>query len=134
MYIGNKSPHVVLDEKTPKEVFTSEKLDISHLRIFGCLVYIHIPKEKRTKMEPSRNKGNFVDYSEISKAFRIYVPSERHVEVSQDVTFHEEVAFKRSKELECDPETKKAEASISKDHDDDFSPFDVQRENPAEHA
>ena len=34
VYIQNKSLHAVLDEKTPKEVFTGEKPDISHLRIF----------------------------------------------------------------------------------------------------
>ena len=53
MYIQNISLHAVLDEKTPEEVFTGEKLDISHLWIFGCPVYIHIPKRKRYKMEPS---------------------------------------------------------------------------------
>ena len=99
MYIHNKILHVVLDEKTLEEVFTSQKPDISHLRIFGCLVYIHIPKEKRTKMENSGEKGTFVSYSETSKAFKIYVPGERHVEVSQDVIFHDEATFKRSKEL-----------------------------------
>ena len=66
-------------EKTREEVFTGEKLDISHIWIFGCHVYIHIPKEKRTKMEPSRKKGVFVGYSETSKEFRIYVPGKRHV-------------------------------------------------------
>ena len=51
--------------------------------IFGYLdVYMHIPKEKRTKMEPYGKKGTFVGYSETSKEFRIYVPGERHVEVS----------------------------------------------------
>ena len=50
------------------------------------------------------------------------------------MTFHEEAAFKRSKELECDLETKEAEAPISKDHDDDSSPSDVYRENPRNHA
>ena len=112
-YIQNRSLHAVLDEKTPKEVFTGEKADISHLRIFGCPMYIHIPEEKRTKMEPSVKKGNFVNYSETSKIFRIYVPSERHVEVSRDVTFHEEASFKRSKELEYDPETKDIEIPTS---------------------
>ena len=82
VYIQNRSPHAVLDEKTPKEVFTGEKPDISHLRIFGCPVYIHIPKEKRTKMEPSRKKGTFVGYSETSNTFKIYVLGERRVEVS----------------------------------------------------
>ena len=45
-------------------------------------------------MEPSGKKGTFVGYSESSKAYRIYVPGETHVEVNQDVTFHEEDAFK----------------------------------------
>ena len=89
--------------KTPEEVFTAEKPDIPHIQIFGCIVYIHIPKENRTKMEPFGKKGTFVGYNETSKAFIIYVPSERHVEVSWDVTFHEEGAFKRSNKLEYDP-------------------------------
>ena len=42
LYIQNRSLHEVLDEKTPEEVFTGEKPDISHFWIFGCHVYIHI--------------------------------------------------------------------------------------------
>ena len=53
-------------------------------------------------MKPFRKRGTFVGYIESSKAYKIYVPSERHIEVSRDVTFHEEVAFKRSEELQCD--------------------------------
>ena len=64
-------------------------------------------------MEFSSKNGTFVGYSETSKEFRIYVPGERHVEVSRDVTFHEEETFKRSKELEYDPETDENEAPIS---------------------
>ena len=60
VYIQNISLLVLLDEKTPKEVFIGEKPNMPHLRIFGCPVYFHIPKEKRTKMEPSGNKGTFV--------------------------------------------------------------------------
>jgi hypothetical protein len=35
-----------------EEVFSWIKPEVGHLRIFGCPVYIHVPKEKRTKMEP----------------------------------------------------------------------------------
>ena len=85
-------------------------------------------------MESSQKKGTFVGYSETSKEFRIYVPAERHVEVNQDVNFHDEETFKWSNELECDPEIEEDETPISEDHDDDSSPSDVQKENPAEHA
>lgn len=38
-----------------------------------------------------------VGYSESSKAFRVYIPGQRYVEVSRDVKFEEDIAFKKSK-------------------------------------
>jgi hypothetical protein len=73
----------------------------------------------RTKLEPSRKKDTFVGYSETSKAYRIYVPGKKYVEVSRDVTFHEEVAFCRSKELPCD--TKEQEAPSLEPSDSQLS-------------
>jgi hypothetical protein len=89
VYIQNRSPHVILGEKTPEEAFTGKNPEVGHLRIFRCSVFIHIPKEKRTKMDPSGKKCFFVGYSETSKAYIIYVPGQRFIEVSRDVTFHE---------------------------------------------
>jgi uncharacterized membrane protein YvbJ len=111
VYIQNRSPHAILGNETPEEAFTCEKLDVGHLRIFGCPVYIHVPKDKRTKMEPSGKKGIFVGYSETSKAYRIYIPGKRHIEVSRDVSFHEEAAFKCSKELQLDTKIEEPKAS-----------------------
>ena len=91
-----------MGDKTPEEKFTGVKPAVGHLRIFGCPVYIHVPKEKRSKMEPSGKKGIFVGYSETSKAYWIYIPGQRYIEVSRDVTFHEEVAFHRSREIPLD--------------------------------
>ena len=51
------TPHRVLENKTPEEFFSDKKPEVNHLRIFGCPKYIHIPKEKRTKLDPSRKKG-----------------------------------------------------------------------------
>ena len=53
VYVQNHTPHRVLKKKTLEEVFSSKKPEVIHLRIFGCPVYIHIPKEKRTKSDPS---------------------------------------------------------------------------------
>ena len=62
---------------TLEEAFTRVKPEMGHLRIFGCPVYIHVPEEKRTKLEPSGKKGTFVGYSESSKAYRIYILGSR---------------------------------------------------------
>ena len=59
---------------TLEEAFTGEKPKIGHLRIFGCPVYVHIPQERRTKLDPSGRKVVHVGYSESAKAYRIYIP------------------------------------------------------------
>jgi hypothetical protein len=49
-----------------------------------------------------------VRYSETSKAYQIYVPRKKYIEVSRYVSFHEEAAFCCSIELPCDTEEKEA--------------------------
>jgi len=99
VYVQNRSTHQALDFKTLEEVFTGKKPNISHFRIFGCPLYFHVPKEKRNKLEASGKKRIFVGYSENSKAYRIYVPGQRDVEVSHDVSFDEDTALGKAKDL-----------------------------------
>jgi hypothetical protein len=100
VYIQNRFPHAILKDETREEVFSGIKPELWHLRIFGCPIYIHVPKEKRTNMEPSENKGVFVGYNENSKDYMIYVPGQRQIEVIMHVNFHEVVTFKKSRELQ----------------------------------
>jgi hypothetical protein len=95
--LQNRLSHSALGLKTPEEMFTRKKPEVSHLKIFGCPVFIHIPKKKRNKLDPSRKKGIFVGYCEVSKAFRIYIPGQHHIEINRDVTFDEDAALKKSK-------------------------------------
>jgi hypothetical protein len=83
-------------------MFTGKKPEVSHLKIFGCPVFIHIPKEKRNKLEPSGKKGIFVGYCEVSKAFIIYIPGHRHIEISRDVTFYEDATLKKSRRCQLE--------------------------------
>ncbi len=45
-YLVNRSPSLALEDKTPQEVWTGKKPSLSHLRVFGCDAYVHVPKEK----------------------------------------------------------------------------------------
>ena len=62
---------------TPEEAFSGTKPDVSHLKVFGSSVYVHIPKDKRSKLDPSSKKGIFVGYSKSVKAYRIYIPGKK---------------------------------------------------------
>jgi transposase InsO family protein len=70
VYVQNKSPHRILGDKTPKVTFPGVKPEIGHLRIFGCPIYIHVPVEKRTKLEPSEQKAYLWDITRLQRHTR----------------------------------------------------------------
>jgi hypothetical protein len=51
-YIQNKEPHRSVEYKTPFEAWTCDKLDVTHLHIFGSREWAHIPSEKRKELDP----------------------------------------------------------------------------------
>ena len=71
--ILNYTPCMYVGKKTLEKMFLGERTEVCHLKIFGCHVYIHIPKEKRSRLDPSGKKGLFVGYSEKPKDYRIYI-------------------------------------------------------------
>jgi hypothetical protein len=95
VYVQNRLSHSALGLNPPEEMFTGKKPEVSHLKIFRYPVFIHIPKEKRNKLEPSGKKGIFVGYCEVSKAFRIYIPGHHHIEIIMDVSFDEDATLKK---------------------------------------
>jgi hypothetical protein len=120
-------PHAILKDKTPEWVFLGIKHEVGHLRIFGCPMYIHVPKEKRMKMETSGKKGVFVGYIENYKDYRIYVPCHRKIKVIIYVNFHEDAAFKKSRELRHESEAVQPASPSSETEESDD-----QREEPHE--
>jgi hypothetical protein len=77
VYVQNRSPHQILKNMILEEAFTGVKPEVGLFRIFGCPIYIHVPKGMRTKLDPSGRKGTFVGYNESLKAYQIYIPGQR---------------------------------------------------------
>ena len=71
-YVQNRCPHRVLGMSTLEEAFTGKKPDISHLKIFGSYVYIHVTKDGRKKLEPTAEVGIFVEYIETPYNYHVY--------------------------------------------------------------
>jgi hypothetical protein len=113
VYVQNRIPHKVLENMTPEEMFLGEKPKVCHLRIFVCPVFVHVPKEKRTKFDPSGNNGIFVGYNDTSKAYMIYIPGHWKVEISRDVTFDESAFFNKSKH-DCAKEVHEEENEVTR--------------------
>jgi len=78
-YLVNRSPSSALEDKTPQDVCTGKKLSLSHLRVFGCDVYVHVPKEKRTKLDSESENCIFIGYKDALKGYKIWNPITRKV-------------------------------------------------------
>ena len=74
VYVQKHCPHRILGMSTPEEAFSAKKPDISHLRIFGSPVYIHVTKDARKKLESTAEVGIFVGYTDTPNNYRVYFP------------------------------------------------------------
>ena len=101
VYVLNRTGNSGQEGKTPYELWYNKTPNISHLKLFGSEVYVHIPKEKRRKWDQKGRKGIFVGYSEETKGYRICFDG-REVSLSRDVIFKEatEIEIKNEKEKE----------------------------------
>jgi hypothetical protein len=60
VYVQNKSLYLTLKNITLKEAFTGLKHEIEHFRRSRCPVYFHVPKEKKSNLDPSRRNHMFM--------------------------------------------------------------------------
>ena len=56
------------------EKFTGRKPDMSHLKVFGCIAYVHIQDELRSKLDPKAEKCIFLGYSLEQKRYKVFQP------------------------------------------------------------
>jgi hypothetical protein len=89
VYLLNRSPTTSLKMKVPQEAWSGTKLNVSHLRTFGCITYVHIPSKLRKKFDDRSEKCIFTSYSEISKAYKLYNPISKKLILNRDVKFLE---------------------------------------------
>ena len=102
VYVQNRCPHRVLGMSTPEEAFSGKKLDISHLKIFGSPIYIHVTKDARKKLEPTAEVGILVGYTETPHNYRMYFPDSRMTVVRWDIKFYEDKSMRLSLERELE--------------------------------
>lgn len=72
---------------TPEEVWTGIKVDLSHLKIFGSRLMVHVPKQRRKKWDPKSSKLIFVGYDSDKKGYRCIDSNSKKLTVSRDVIF-----------------------------------------------
>ena len=90
VYLRNRSPTVSLKQVTPYERWIGEKPDVSNLRVFGCVAYVHVAREKRSKLDAKSRRAIFVGYPDGTKGYKLFDVSNGVFIRSRDVVFAEE--------------------------------------------
>jgi hypothetical protein len=64
---GEYVSFIDVSQKTPHEVWSCKNPSVSHLKVFGCDAFVHVPKEKRSKLYKKVVKCIFIGYKEGMK-------------------------------------------------------------------
>ena len=88
-YLINRSPSVPLAFEIPERVWTNKEVSYSHLKVFGCRAFAHVPKEQRTKLDDKSIPCIFIGYGDEEFGYRLWDPVKKKVIRSRDVVFRE---------------------------------------------
>jgi hypothetical protein len=93
-YLTNRLPTKILNHKTPLDTLKQHiPVPSSHSllpRVFGCVVYVHLPPRVRNKLEPRAIKCVFLGYGTTQKGYRCFDPIANRMYTTMDCEFFEE--------------------------------------------
>lgn len=98
IYVLNRTRKTSVEGKSPHELWYGRKPRTSHLRIIASECYVHVPKQKRKKMDSKAVKGYLIGY-DTEERYRIYVKENHGLLLSRDVKFNERT-------IHCDEDAK----------------------------
>ncbi|GKD42305.1 retrovirus-related pol polyprotein from transposon TNT 1-94 [Tanacetum coccineum] len=97
--------------------------DISYFHVFGCPVFIHNHKDHLGKFDAKADDGYFLEYSSVSKAFRVYNTRRQQIKETYHVTFDESMEAIRFTNTSVD--------EIRIDDSSRYPPDEFQEDNPS---
>jgi hypothetical protein len=73
----------------PGQVYTCKPPQLGYLKVFSCLTYIYISREKSGKLRQRVEQRIFVGYDDVSKTYQVYNLQIRKIVVTKDIIFNE---------------------------------------------
>ena len=80
---------IAVRQVTSFERFFGQKPDVSHVRVFGCIAFKHIPDAKQRKLDKKSCKCVFVGYPEGTKGYKLYDLEKKSFVRIPDIIFQE---------------------------------------------
>ena len=78
-HVVNLSPCHHLDGGYPKKAWCDRPSSYEHLRVFGCRAFVHVPMDKRTKLDSRSRECILLGYRADEFDYRLYDPISKKV-------------------------------------------------------
>lgn len=98
-YLINRSPSSAIEGRIPQEQWSGKSVDYSFLKVFGCIAYMLVGKEKRDKLSPKSQKCAFVGYGGDDYGYRLWDYEHNKIIRSRDVVFNEKCMYKQREDV-----------------------------------
>jgi hypothetical protein len=82
-YLKNRSPSRCLEGVILLEAWNGKKPNVSHLKVFGSIVFVHKPKELRSKLDRKTTQGLFVGYKR--KSYMVLISAQMKLYINKDI-------------------------------------------------
>ena len=133
----NLSPLAPLDSNIPERVWTGKDVSYKHLRVFGYRAYVHIPKDKRSKLDDKAKECIFLGYGHEEFGYILWDLVARKLIRSRDVIFLEDHIFgnaEKSNEPQSSPKIPIIPTSVSPTvvHNDHGGAGETNTDSPIE--
>lgn len=89
VHVCNRLPSAAVKYRTPFELWMGRIPDLSHLKVFGSVGYVHVPEPQQRKLMPRAFKTIFIGYSPEGRAYRLFNPETGETLLRRDVVFDE---------------------------------------------
>ena len=82
-----------MDGDVPQRVWTGKHVSYRHVKVFGCLAYVHVAKEKRGKLDSKTRPCIFLGHGDDEFGYRLWNLAEKKVIQNHNIVFMEEMTI-----------------------------------------
>ena len=68
----NRGPLVPMEFRLPEEVWSGKEVKFSRLKVFGCVFYVHIDSNARSKLDVKSKICFFIGYGDEKFGYRFW--------------------------------------------------------------
>jgi len=90
IHVQNRSPTTAINHGTPEEMWSGLKPRVDYFRLFGCIAHVHVPDQRRSKLDDKSHQCVLLGVSDEMKAYKLFDPITKKIIISKDMIFEED--------------------------------------------